>query len=84
MTTTKFKADFRLHEITPIKVVKETPSTCTLESGEKLNRFRDGIAIKDTYEAAKIELIKNCERGIDLYAGMLETELKHLKKTMEL
>ena len=84
MTTTKFKADFRLHEITHVKVVKETAHNHTLESGEKVSRYGGYYKVVDTYDAAKLELIKDCERGIELYRIMLENELKHLKIVMEL
>ena len=81
---TKFKADFRLHEITTVKVVKETAHNHTLESGEKLSRYGSSYNVCDTYDAAKLELVKNCKRGIDLYRTMLENELNHLEKVMEL
>ena len=81
---TKFKADFRLHEITPIKITKCTDFTYEVGDGYKYKMKGSGYVMCNTYEAAKIELIKNCERGIELYASMLETELKQLKNTMEL
>ena len=84
---TKFVSNRTNSTITPYQIVKETPTTVTLECDGKQWREQEesgGVAWHDSYEEAKVHLLEQANKSIDFMQHCLQKDVERLKKIIEL